>query len=100
MMELISTILTWVNIIGILCLLLFLIVLVLNANRPNGYRFSFSKRRQEIPEPGKTSITLQLDDDLLESLRAKSKDDGQSNQIMITEALRNSLDLKKVNSIR
>lgn len=93
MMDLISTILMWVNIIGILCLLLFLIVLVVNANRPNGYRFSFSKRAQEMPEPGKTSITLLLDDDLLESLRAKSKDDGQSNQTIITQALRNSLNL-------
>ncbi len=55
------------------------------------YDFSKGKRGPVIPSPGKTRITIMLDDDVLEFYRNKAESQGTGYQTMINAALRDSL---------
>ena len=55
------------------------------------YDFSRGKRGAVIPSPGKTRITIMLDDDVIEAFRAKAEAAGRGCQTLINEALRTSL---------
>ena len=52
------------------------------------YDFSQATRGAVIPSPGKTRITIMLDDDLIEFFRAKAEAQGAGYQTMINAALR------------
>ena len=62
------------------------------ANRSNimrkEYDFSKGKRGPVIPSPGKTRITIMLDDDVLEFFRARSESAGSGYQTLINAALK------------
>jgi len=65
-----------------------------NQRQPNmrkEYDFSRGKRGAVIPSPGKTRITIMLDDDVIETFRAKAEAAGRGYQTLINEALRTSL---------
>ena len=55
------------------------------------YDFSKGKRGPVISSPGKTRITIMLDDDVIEYFRSKAEADGSGYQTMINSALRESL---------
>jgi uncharacterized protein (DUF4415 family) len=55
------------------------------------YDFSRGKRGAAIPSPGKTRITIMIDDDIIEAFRAKSEAAGRGYQTLINEVLRASL---------
>ena len=55
------------------------------------YDFSRGKRGAVIPSPGKTRITIMIDDDVIEAFRAKAGAAGRGYQTLINEALRASL---------
>jgi len=55
------------------------------------YDFSRGKRGAVIPSPGKTRITIMLDDDVIDAFRAKAEGAGRGYQTMINEALRAAL---------
>ena len=50
------------------------------------YDFSKAKRGQVIPAPGKTRVTLYLDNDLLDAFRAGAAREGKGYQTLINEA--------------
>lgn len=52
------------------------------------YDFSKAKRGAVIPSPGKTRITIMLDDDVIEHFRSKAETRGSGYQTMINAALR------------
>jgi uncharacterized protein (DUF4415 family) len=52
------------------------------------YDFSKGKRAAVIASPGKTRITIMLDDDLIEYFRARAEAQGIGYQTMINAALR------------
>jgi uncharacterized protein (DUF4415 family) len=52
------------------------------------YDFSKGKRGAVIPSPGKTRITIMLDDDILEFFRAEAEAKGAGYQTKINAALR------------
>ena len=52
------------------------------------YDFSKSKRGAVIPSPGKTRITIMLDDDLIEFFRSQAEARGSGYQTMINASLR------------
>lgn len=52
------------------------------------YDFSKGKRGAVIASPGKTRITIMLDDDLIEYFRAKAEAQGTGYQTMINATLR------------
>lgn len=52
------------------------------------YDFSQAKQGAVIPSPGKTRITIMLDDDLIEFFRAKAEEQGSGYQTMINATLR------------
>lgn len=52
------------------------------------YDFSKGKRGAVIPSPGKTRITIMLDDDVLEFFRAEAEAKGAGYQTKINAALR------------
>lgn len=52
------------------------------------YDFSKGKRGAVIASPGKTRITIMLDDDLIEFFRAKAEAQGTGYQTMINATLR------------
>jgi uncharacterized protein (DUF4415 family) len=52
------------------------------------YDFSQAKRGAVIASPGKTRITIMLDDDLIEFFRAKAEAQGTGYQTMINVTLR------------
>jgi uncharacterized protein (DUF4415 family) len=52
------------------------------------YDFSQAKRGAVIPSPGKTRITIMLDDDLIEFFRVKAEAQGTGYQTMINSTLR------------
>lgn len=56
------------------------------------YDFSKGKRGAVIASPGKTRITIMLDDDIIEAFRKKADDSGRGYQTMINETLRLALD--------
>ena len=52
------------------------------------YDFSKAKRGEVIPSPGKTRITIMLDDDVIERFRAKAEAEGIGYQTLINSILR------------
>jgi uncharacterized protein (DUF4415 family) len=56
------------------------------------YDFSKGKRGAVIASPGKTRITIMLDEDILEAFRKKAEESGRGYQTMINETLRLALD--------
>ena len=59
------------------------------------YDFSKGKRGMVLPSPGKTRITIMLDDDVIEHFRSKAEAEGGGYQTMINAALRESLRARK-----
>lgn len=55
------------------------------------YDFSQAKRGAVIASPGKTRITIMLDDDVIEFFRARAESTGTGYQTMINAALRNAV---------
>ena len=55
------------------------------------YDFSQAKRGAVIPSPGKTRITIMIDDDLIEFFRAKAEAQGTGYQTMINATLRDAV---------
>jgi len=54
------------------------------------YDFSKGRRGAVLSSPGKTRITIMLDDDILEHFRSKAETAGIGYQTMINAALRDS----------
>lgn len=52
------------------------------------YDFSKGKRGAVIPSPGKTRITIMLDDDVIEHFRAQAEAEGVGYQTLINALLR------------
>ncbi len=52
------------------------------------YDFSKAKRGAVIPSPGKTRITIMLDDDVIEHFRAQAEAEGIGYQTLINALLR------------
>ena len=52
------------------------------------YDFSKDERGAVIPSPGKTRITIMLDDDILEHFRAQAEAAGSGYQTLINSELR------------
>jgi uncharacterized protein (DUF4415 family) len=52
------------------------------------YDFSQGKRGAVLPSPGKTRITIMLDDDVIEYFRARAEAEGVGYQTMINSSLR------------
>jgi uncharacterized protein (DUF4415 family) len=55
------------------------------------YDFSKGKRGAVIPSPGKTRITIMLDDEVIEQFRVKAEAQGVGYQTLINAALREVL---------
>ena len=55
------------------------------------YDFSQGKRGAVIKTPGKTRITIHLDDDVIEAFRVKAEEACRGYQTLINEALRQHL---------
>jgi uncharacterized protein (DUF4415 family) len=55
------------------------------------YDFSRGKRGPVIPSPGKTRITIMIDDDVIEAFRAKAEGAGRGYQTLMNEVLRAAL---------
>lgn len=55
------------------------------------YDFSKGKRGAVIASPGKTRITIMLDDDVIEAFRSRADDSGTGYQTLINAALRTAL---------
>jgi hypothetical protein len=55
------------------------------------YDFSGGKKGAVIKSPGKTRITIMLDDDIIEQFRTKAEAEGVGYQTMINGALREAL---------
>lgn len=58
----------------------------------NEYDFSHGKRGAVVPSPGKTRITIMLDNDVLEYFRERADSHGTGYQTMINAALKNVVD--------
>jgi uncharacterized protein (DUF4415 family) len=54
----------------------------------NEYDFSKGKRGAVIASPGKTRITIMLDDEVIEVFRARADSEGSGYQTLINAALR------------
>ena len=52
------------------------------------YDWSKAKRGAVIPSPGKTRITIMLDDDVIEHFRARAEVEGTGYQTLINALLR------------
>jgi hypothetical protein len=55
------------------------------------YDFSKGRRGAVIPSPGKTRITIMLDDDILEHFRSQAEASGIGYQTLINAALRDAM---------
>jgi uncharacterized protein (DUF4415 family) len=55
------------------------------------YDFKGAKQGAVVKQPGKTRITIFLDDDILEAFRERADASGRGYQTMINEALRDHL---------
>ena len=55
------------------------------------YDFSRGKRGPAIKSPGKTRITIMIDDDVIEGYRAKAEAAGRGYQTLMNEILRAAL---------
>ena len=54
------------------------------------YDFSKAKRGPAISSPGKTRITIMLDDDIIEAFRSKAETEGIGYQTLINRILRDA----------
>jgi hypothetical protein len=52
------------------------------------YDFSNGRRGQLIPQPGKTRITIYIDNTILDEFRSRAEKAGSGYQTMMNEALR------------
>ena len=59
------------------------------------YDFSKGKRGAVIPTPGKTRITIYLDDAVLKQFKAQSERTGKGYQTLINEALKSYVGLSE-----
>jgi uncharacterized protein (DUF4415 family) len=55
------------------------------------YDFSKGKRGAVIASPGKTRITIMLDDDVIEAFRSRADDNGTGYQTLINATLREAI---------
>lgn len=55
------------------------------------YDFSKGKRGAVIASPGKTRITIMLDDDIIEAFRVRAEGGGAGYQTLINSALREAV---------
>ena len=55
------------------------------------YDFSKGKRGAVIASPGKTCITIMIDDDVIEAFRVKAESAGSGYQTLINAALRDAI---------
>ena len=55
------------------------------------YDFSKGKRGAVIASPGKTRITITLDDDVIEAFRARAESAGTGYQTLINSVLREAM---------
>ena len=55
------------------------------------YDFSKGKRGAVLPSPGKTRITIMLDDDVIEEFRSRADSAGAGYQTLINAALREAI---------
>lgn len=55
------------------------------------YDFHQGKRGAVIPQPGKTRITIYVDNDVLETFRQRAENSGTGYQTMMNQALREYL---------
>ncbi|MDX9709839.1 MAG: BrnA antitoxin family protein [Trichloromonas sp.] len=55
------------------------------------YDFSNAKRGAVVPQPGKTRITIYLDDSVIEEFRTRAEFAGKGYQTMINDALKEYL---------
>ena len=62
-----------------------------DVNMKKEYNFSKGRRGPVIRQPGKTRITIYLDDPVLEAFRERADGAGRGYQTMINEALREYL---------
>ncbi len=60
------------------------------------YDFSKGKRGPAVPSPGKTRITIMLDNDIIEAFRERAEVRGIGYQTAINEALRAALNEENV----
>jgi uncharacterized protein (DUF4415 family) len=56
------------------------------------YDFSNGKRGAVLPRGGKTRITIMIDDDVLETFKARATGEGCGYQTLINTTLRQSID--------
>jgi uncharacterized protein (DUF4415 family) len=63
------------------------------------YDFSKGKRGAVIASPGKTRITIMLDDDVIEHFRAQAESQGVGYQTLVNAALREALAGKRKRSV-
>lgn len=56
------------------------------------YDFGKAKRGAVIASPGKTRITIMIDDDVLDAFRARAEVEGRGYQTAINAALRAAID--------
>jgi len=59
------------------------------------YDFSKARRGAVLPSPGKTRITIMLDDDVIEHFRAQAESEGVGYQTLINALLRKALEAPK-----
>ena len=59
------------------------------------YDFSKAKRGAVIPSPGKTRITIMLDDDIIEHFRTLADSEGIGYQTLINSLLRKAVAASK-----
>lgn len=64
------------------------------------YDFSNTKRGAVIASPGKTRITIMLDDSVIETFSARADAEGQGYQTLINAVLRESISATKQEPIR
>ena len=57
----------------------------------NEYDFSKAKRGAVIASPGKTRITIMLDNDVLDAFRVRAEAEGRGYQTAINNALRDAI---------
>ncbi len=57
----------------------------------NEYDFSNAKRGAVIASPGKTRITIMLDDDVIETFRSRAEAEGTGYQTLINAVLREAI---------
>lgn len=56
------------------------------------YDFSQGQRGAVLPSPGKTRVTIMLDDDVIEAFRTRAEAAGKGYQTLVNEALRAAID--------